>query len=117
MNTKDFARNILHLEPETLKKRMIFIKFIVASGKVIFDPLLFVNFEKNFGEESMYHHDIAGAHGIDLGKVQGGAFAGIGDDMIRITGFSTQFGGIEGLEDLVKRYFESYFDCKVVLDI
>ena len=117
MTTADFAEKILKIDPEMLKRRLIFIKFIVADGEVVFDPELFVYFEKNYGEESLYHKDIAGAHNIDLAKVQGGAFVGVGDNVVKVSGFSTQFGGVEDYRDLVASFFESYFDCPVEMEV
>ncbi len=117
MTTADFAEKVLKIDPEILKKRNIFIKFIVAEGKVIFDPKLFIYFEKHYGEESLYHKDIAGAHNIDLSKVQGGAFAGVGDNEVKVSGYSTQFGGVEDYKEEVRSYFESYFDCPVTVEV
>lgn len=117
MTTCDFAEKVLKLSPEVLKKRTIFIKFIVSGGNVVFDPELFVYFEENYGEDSLYHKDIAGANNIDLGKVQGGAFVGIGWDKVIVSGFSTQFGGVEEFRENVLKYFESYFDCPVEMNI
>ena len=117
MTTSDFAQKVLKIAPETLKKRTIFIKFIVADGKVVFDPELFVYFEKHYGEDSLYHKDIAGSHNIDLSRVQGGAFVGVGDGGVRITGYSTQFGGIEEYKDIVLTYFRDYFDCPVAMEV
>ena len=117
MITAVFARKVLKIDPETLKKRNIFIKFIVADGKVIFDPKLFMYFEEHYGEDSLYHKDIAGAHNIDLSKVQGGAFVGIGDNEVKVAGYSTQFGGVEDYKDEVRAFFESYFDCPVTVEV
>jgi hypothetical protein len=64
-----------------------------------------------------YHKDIAGAHNIDLSKVQGGAFAGVGDNEVKVSGYSTQFGGVEDYRDEVLAYFESYFDCQVTVEV
>ena len=88
-----------------------------AEGKVIFDPELFRYFEENYGEDSLYHKDIAGAHSIDLSKVQGGAFVGVGDNEVKVSGYSTQFGGVEDYKDEVLAYFESYFDCPVTVEV
>ena len=117
MTTADFAEKILKIDPETLRKRNVFIKFIVAEGKVIFDPELFRYFEENYGEDSLYHKDIAGAQSIDLSKVQGGAFVGVGDNAVKVSGYSTQFGGVEDYKDEVRAYFESYFDCQVTMEV
>ncbi len=117
MNTSEFAEKILKLDPEVLKRRTVFIKFIVASGKVIFDPELFVFYETNYGEDSLYHKDIAGANNVPLHTVQGGAFVGISHDKVIISGFSTQFGGIEDHAEGVAEYFSSYFDCPVEVKI
>ncbi|MDX9799843.1 MAG: hypothetical protein RBT69_00755 [Spirochaetia bacterium] len=115
ISIKEFAEKILGLEHDELKKREIFIKFIVAAGKVVFDPQLFVNFEKNFGEGSLYHKDIADANLIDRGVVSGGAYAAISWDRVRITGKSMEFGGIEKHEELVRNYFENYFEESVAV--
>ena len=119
ISIKDFAENILGIEYESLKKREIFIKFIIAHGKVIFDPELFVKFEKNYGEGSLYHKDIAGANNIDKGAVLGGAFVGISYDKIKISGTSRDFGGIAGYEETAKAFFRNYFDSSaaVVIDL
>ena len=117
MTTADFAEKVLKIDPETLKKRNIFIKFIVADGKVVFDPELFKYFEKHYGEDSLYHKDIAGAHNIDLSKVQGGAFVGVGDNEVKVAGYSTQFGGVEDYKEEVRAFFESYFDCPVAVEV
>ncbi len=113
ISIKDFAEKTLKINYESLKKGEVFIKFIVAQGKVIFDPQLFVRFEKTYGEGSLYHKDIADANNIDRGLIDGGAFAAISYDKIRITGKSKDFGGIEGYENKVKSYFKSYFDKNV----
>ena len=117
MTTADFAEKVLKIDPETLKKRNIFIKFIVADGKVIFDPELFIYFEKHYGEDSLYHKDIAGANNIDLSKVHGGAFVGVGDNEVKVAGYSTQFGGVEDYKEEVRAFFESYFDCPVTVEV
>lgn len=117
MTTADFAEKVLKIDPETLKKRNIFIKFIVADSRVVFDPELFNYFEKHYGEDSLYHKDIAGAHNIDLSKVQGGAFVGVGNNEVKVSGYSTQFGGVEDYKDEVRSFFESYFDCPVVVEV
>ncbi len=117
MTTADFVEKVLKIDPEVLKKRNVFIKFIVAEGRVVFDPELFIYYEKHYGEDSLYHKDIAGAHNIDLSKVQGGAFVGVGDDMVKVAGYSTQFGGVEDYKDEVRSFFESYFDCPVVVEV
>ena len=95
----------------------IFIKFIVAEGQVVFDPELFVFFESHYGEDSLYHKDIAANNNVDLSKVQGGAFVGVGDNFVKVSGYSTQFGGIEEHAVAVRLFFESYFDCPVEMDI
>jgi len=115
ISIKDFAEKILGLEHEDLKKREIFIKFIIAAGKVVFDPQLFVNFEKTYGEGSLYHKDIADANMIEKGQVYGGAYAAVSWDRVRITGKSMDFGGIEGYEEVVRSYFENYFENSVTL--
>ncbi len=112
---KDFAEKVLGIEHETLKKREVFIKFIVTGGRVIFDPQLFVNFEKTYGEGSLYHKDIADANLIDRGLVAGGAYAAISFDSVRITGRSMDFGGIEGHEKIVKDYFKNYFSSRIAV--
>jgi hypothetical protein len=110
---KNFAEKILGIEHDKLKKRTIFIKFIVIPGKVIFDPELFVSFEKNYGEDSLYHKDIADANSIERGKIAGGAFVAVSHDNVKVTGFSTDFGSITGYEEIVKTYFSNYFDYPV----
>ena len=113
LKIKEFAENILGIEHNYLKKKTVFIKFIVIPGKVIFDPQLFVNFEKNYGEDSLYHKDIADANNIERGKVSGGAYVAVSHKNIKITGFSQDFGYITGYENIVKNYFQKYFECPV----
>ena len=113
MKIREFAENILGIDHEHLKKKSIFIKFIVTPGKVIFDPELFVRFEKTYGEGSLYHKDIADANNIERGKVSGGAYLAVSHDRVKITGYSQDFGHITGYEDLVESYFRKYFECPV----
>jgi hypothetical protein len=115
ISIKNFAETVLGIDHDTLKKREVFIKFIVTHKGVVFDPQLFVNFEKTFGEGSLYHKDIADANQIDRALVAGGAYAAISHENIRITGKSMDFGGIGGFEKTVKDYFENYFDSRIVL--
>ncbi|MCL2792150.1 MAG: hypothetical protein FWD87_03590 [Spirochaetaceae bacterium] len=115
MSTKEFAENILGINYDTLKKREVFIKFIVANGKVAFDPALHVNFEKTYGEGSLYHKDIADANLIDRANVTGGAFVAISSDKVRISGYSMDFGRIDGYEETAVAFFEDYFDKNVTV--
>ena len=115
MTIRHFAEEILGISHESLRLREVFIKFILAGEKVVFDPHLFVNFEKTWGEGSLYHKDIAGANNIDKNLVRGGAYAAISHSSVRITGRSMEFGGIEGYEKSVRDYFENYFDCEIVM--
>ena len=117
ISIKDFAENILGINYDSLKKREIFIKFIIAREKVVFDPELFVKFEKTYGEGSLYHKDIADANMIDRGLVAGGAFAAISGNKIRISGKSKDFGGIHGYEETAKEFFKNYFDSAVTVVI
>ncbi|MCL2293840.1 MAG: hypothetical protein FWC36_03135 [Spirochaetes bacterium] len=120
ISVKDFAEKILKMDYNSLKKSSVSIKFIVAQGKVIFDPELFVNFEKTHGEGSLYHKDIADANHIDRGHISGGAFARISANEIRIAGVSMDFGSIKDeYEETVKKYFEDYFDnsVPVIIDL
>ena len=110
---KEFAEKILGISHDTLKKRTVHIKFIVTPGKVIFDPELFVRFEKTYGEGSLYHKDIADANNIERGKVAGGAYISVSHDSVKVTGYSQDFGYIEGYEKIVEYYFSRYFDCPV----
>ncbi len=110
---KDFAEKILGINHDTLKRRKFHIKFIITQGKVIFDPELFVKFEKTYGEGSLYHKDIADANNIERGKVAGGAYISISHDNVKVTGYSQDFGYITGYEDLVESYFSEYFGCPV----
>ncbi len=115
MSIKQFAEEILGTSHESLKNREVFIKFITTPDRVVFDPHLFVNFEKQWGEGSLYHKDIAGANNIEKNRVTGGGFAAVSESSVRITGRSMEFGGIEGSEEMVKQFFENYFDCPVVI--
>lgn len=115
-NIKEFAEKILGIEHDNLKKRTIFIKFIVIPGNVIFDPELFVKFEKNYGENSLYHKDIADANNIERGKVAGGAFVAVSHDQVKVTGCSQDFGCITGYEEIVSNYFSNYFNCPVEIE-
>jgi len=119
MSTKDFAENILGIKYDFLKIREVFIKFIVARGKVTFDPELHVNFERTYGEGTLYHKDIADANLIDRALINGGAFVAISSEKVRITGVSQDFGRIDGYEETAKTFFENYFDnnVTVVLDL
>ena len=112
---KNFAEEILGIDHDSLRNREVFIKFIVTRKGVVFDPQLFVNFEKSFGEGSLYHKDIADANLIDRALVEGGAYAAISHEKIRITGKSMEFGGISGFEKKVRDYFENYFDSRIDL--
>ncbi len=113
---RDFAEKILGISHDTLKRRTVHIKFIVTPGKVVFDPELFVRFEKTYGEGSLYHKDIADANGIDRGKVAGGAYISVSHDNVRVTGYSQDFGHISGYENMVKEYFSNYFNCPVEIE-
>ena len=115
ISIKDFAEKILGISHDKLKKEKVAIKFIVTPGRVIFDPELFLNIEKTFGEGSFYHKDIADAAGISRGIVEGGAFLTVSYDHVKVAGASTDFGSIEGHEKLVRQYFEDYFDCPVAV--
>ena len=118
ISVKDFAENILGINYNSLKEREVFIKFIIVNGRVIFDPELFVKFEKTYGEGSLYHKDIADANLIDRARITGGAFAAISGKKIRISGKSKDFGGIHGYEETAKIFFENYFDnVAVVIDL
>ena len=117
MSVKDFAENILKVDYDSLKKSEVFIKFIIARGKLIFDPELFVKFEKTYGEGSLYHKDIADANMIARGLVTGGAFVAISKNKVRITGKSQDFGGIRGYEETAKAFFKNYFDNSVTVVI
>lgn len=108
---KEFAEKTLGIKHEVLKKREIFIKFIITKGKVVFDPELFVNFEKTYGEDSLYHKDIADNNLVPRGEIAGGAYIAISYEKTRITGFSTDFGSIIGYEEQAKNYFKNYFDA------
>jgi len=110
---KEFAEKILGIDHETLKRRTVYIKFIITQGRVVFDPELFVNYEKTYGEGSLYHKDIADANSIERGKVAGGAYIAISHSSVKVTGFSQDFGSITGYEDIVENYFRDYFECPV----
>jgi hypothetical protein len=115
MSIKEFAENILGIDVNELKKREVFMKFIVAQGRVIFDPEFIMRFEKVHGEGSLYHKDIANANQIPHYQVEGGAMAAISCDKVRITGKSTDFGNIDNRTEIVKTFFESYFNCPVIM--
>jgi hypothetical protein len=116
MTTKEFAETIFGMDVDELEKREVFIKFIVAQGRVIFDPEFFIRFEKVHGEGSLNHEDIANANRIPRHLVEGGAMAAVSFDQVRITGKSRDFGGVDGRIEIVKRFFESYFNCPVSWD-
>ncbi|MCL2481670.1 MAG: hypothetical protein FWF38_08165 [Spirochaetaceae bacterium] len=115
ISIKDFAENILKTNYESLEKNEVFIKFIIANEKVIFDPELFVRFEKTYGEGSLFHKDIADANQIDRGLIAGGAFVAISSNKVRIAGKSKDFGRIDGYEETAKTFFENYFDSSVTV--
>ena len=115
ISIKDFAENILKINYDSLKKGEVFIKFIIANGKVVFDPELFVKFEKTYGEGSLYHKDIADENKIDRGHVAGGAYVAISTNKVRIAGQSKDFGRIDGYEEIAKIFFKNYFDSSVTV--
>jgi hypothetical protein len=111
----EFAENVLGMPPGEIGRREVFIKFILARGRVVFDPELFARFEKIHGEGALHHEDIANAHGIPRREVQGGATAAISSGKVRIVGQSREFGGIAGRTAEVKAFFESRFDVPVIV--
>ena len=115
ISIKDFSEKILEINYDSLQKREVFIKFIIANGKVVFDPDLFVKFEKTYGEGSLYHKDIADANMIDRGLIEGGAFLAISNNKVRITGKSKDFGSIHGHEETARVFFRNFFDNSVTV--